>query len=960
MLQNRFIIPSFIIRIRDHFDSHSTIVKSRGMSVLAFLIFTFALAAQNPATPYPVIQEQARKEIQRRGLDESEVRARLLQRGIDMDKVTPEQLPQLQNTIEEVIKELEAEKASQTQKEQPPATKPPTTDTGTGAKPPESPKPSEDRATRIARERAEAIQQKVKQGVSIEEAIAEEMAAALATDSLPPAVVYGQHLFREKSLSVFRTTNEVKPPDSYVLSSGDIITISIFGASQFDSQFEISKDGNIAPSGMPKIFLKGVRLGQARELLRSRFAQFYRFAPEQFAVSLTTARSITVNIFGETVNYGSFSMSAINTAFNALVAAGGPSDLGTVRNIKVIRGRESKRLDIYEFMNNPAVQFDFFLEDNDIIHVPVAERVVSIRGAVRRPFRYELAGAEQLVKLLDFAGGLNANAYREVIQVQRFVNDRQVLLDVNLKEILEKKQDFALLNGDIVEIRAIPSPIENTVSIEGAVELPGKYALTEAVRLSDLVKRGVLRPEARTDAAFLLRTHTDNTTQLLQLDLAEVLAAPGTDKDLLLQPKDVFTIYSKGRYTDLSSISIVGAVRDSVVNYPYTRDSSLTLQRAILLAGGLRPDANGMGLITRSNLNSIRELEYLEVDIAAAFDAPESPANILLQPFDRLEVMSRSTFTDTATIKVSGAVRRPGEFVYGKNMSLREALLLAGGLKLEAARNRVDVFRVQIRDNQPTRVIVATLQVDNNFVTPGGFAIFPYDEIVVRTAPEFDFQRFVEVQGEVRYPGRYALLGDNETLSDVILRAGSLTSEAFAEGASLYRTEGEKGYVVTDLAEALRNRRSLHNHILKEGDIITVPKREDLVSIRTINTRAAEIISAPLIANGLINSAYTPRKRADWYVHQYAAGFGQNARRSRVTVEQPNGKINHTRNHLLFKRYPKVTSGSIITVGSKPVKQKKAAGEKKPFDWDKAFTQILSTAATLATVVVAVAAIRRN
>lgn len=916
--------------------------------LLAFFFLLWTTIG-NAQTTDPALLQKARSEIQRRGLDEADVRTRLLQRGIDMDKVTPEQLPGLQDTILAVITELEAEKAGQKPTQPSPQT--PVKQTRTTQTPAIAPPGSQ-----IARERAEEIQQKVKQGVSIEEAISEELTRD--TTSLPPARVWGQHLFRDKSLSVFRSTNEVKPPDSYVLSSGDVVTISIFGASQFDSQFEINKEGYIQPTSMPKIFLKGIRLGQAKELLRSRFSQFYRFAPEQFAVSLTTARSITVNIFGETFNYGSFSISAINTAFNALVAAGGPSDLGSVRNIKVIRGKETKRLDVYAFMNNPAVQFDFFLEDNDILYVPVAERIVGIAGAVRRPFRYELTGNENLMGLLEFAGGLNANAYRELIQIKRFADDKQVLIDVNLRDLQSKKQDFTLLNGDEILVRIIPSPIENTASIEGAVAFPGKYALNETRRISDLLQRGVLRPGARTDAAFLLRTNADNTTRLLQLNLNEIIVTPGTAPDLLLQPRDILTVFTMSRYTDQGAISITGAVRDTVMDYPYTEDSTLTLQRAILLAGGLRPDANGIGLITRNNPDNIRELEYVEVDLAAAFDNPGSPANITLQSFDKLEVLSRSTYADTATIKVSGAVRQPGAFFYGKNMDLREALLLAGGLKLEAARNRVDIYRIQIRENEPTRAIVANLQVDSTLTTPAGYTILPYDEIVVRTVPEFEFQRFVELQGEVRYPGRYALISDNETLVDVIARAGGLSREAFPEGTSLFRNEDRRGFIVTDLVDALRTKTSTHNHILKEGDVVRIPKREDLVTIRTANTKANEVITAPLIANGLISSAYTPRKRADWYLHQYAAGFSKTAKRNHVTVEQPNGKINRTKSWLFFKSYPRVTPGSIISVGSKPVKTEKAEKEKKPFDWDKAFTQILATTATLATVIVAFAALK--
>ncbi|MBP6827097.1 MAG: polysaccharide biosynthesis/export family protein, partial [Saprospiraceae bacterium] len=495
---------------------------------LLSLAFLQSLHAQNPLAP-SAMQQKAREEIQRRGLDEAVVRGRLLDRGINIDSITPEQLPYLQDSIQQVIDELEAEKSKPAKT---PAVKQKVSPPGNAGNAPGK--------------RTGELQQKPPSAARKEEALAGEQQFY---DSLSPAQVWGQHLFRDKSLAVFRTSDETTAPDHYILSTGDVLTISVFGPSQFDAQFEISREGYIQPEELPKIFLKGLRLAQAKELLRSRFSQFYRFAPEQFAVTLTSPRNITVNIFGETFHYGSFSLSALNTAFNALVAAGGPNDLGTVRNIKVIRGKETKRLDVYAFMNNPAIQYDFFLENNDIIHVPVAERIVGIRGAIRRPFRYELTGNENLVGLLEFAGGLNADAYRELIQVRRYTDDKQVLIDVNLKELLSKKQDFPLLNGDEVLVRVIPNPIENTVIIEGSVEYPGQYAFDDTKKVSDLVKKGALRPEARTDIAFLLRTNNDKTTRLIQLDVGRLLATPGAGQDLPLQPGDRLTIYAQGRYT---------------------------------------------------------------------------------------------------------------------------------------------------------------------------------------------------------------------------------------------------------------------------------------------------------------------------------------------------------------------------------------------------------------------------
>jgi protein involved in polysaccharide export with SLBB domain len=899
------------------------------------------------------LQQQARAELQRRGVDEAAVRAKLLQRGIDIDNVQPEQLASLQPTIEAVIQEVEAEKA----KAAPAAPSAAPTPEKTPAARPGAPTNAAAPGTLNTYE----IQEKVKQGASVEEAISE--LAARPADSLPPAQVYGQHLFRNKSLAIFRTTNEVKPPDSYVLSAGDEITVSVFGASQFDSKFEINREGYIQPSGMPKVFLKGVRLGQARDLLRNRFGQFYRFAPEQFAVSLSTARSLTVNIFGETVNYGSFAISAVNTAFNALVAAGGPTDLGTVRNIKLIRGRSTRQLDLYEFMNNPGIQYDFFLEDNDIIHVPVAERVVGISGAINRPFRYELINGENLLKLLEYAGGLRANAYREIVQVRRFAADKQLLIDVNLADLVAKKQDFSLLNGDEVIVREIPSPMDNTASIEGAVELPGKYALRETPRVSDLLKKGLLRREARRDLAFLSRLNPNQTRRLVQLDLEAILANPGSAQDLPLQAQDQLVVYALARYTDRSSFSVRGAVRDTLSGVPFPSDSTITLQRALLLAGGLRSDANDMGYLVRSNPNNPKEKQYLSVDLMAALRDANSPQNLVLQPFDEVVALSRLAFTDAATVAVGGAVRSPGTFAYGRNMRLREAIVLAGGFRLEAALNRVDIFRVEIRENQPTRTIVNTIEVDNNFFAPGNASekieLQPFDEVVVRTVPEFEFQQFVELQGELRYPGRYALISDNERLADLIRRAGGLSEEAFPEGATLLRNAGQRGYVVTNLPEALRQRSSPHNHILKEGDVVTVPKREDLVGISIANTRAAEAYRQDFLPSGRINVAYRAGRRAGWYIREYAAGFDKkNAAKTKVTVVHPNGKISRTVNLGLFKIYPKVKKGTLIAVGGKQPKPEKPEKEKKSVDWDKRLTQILATVSTLATVALAVSALR--
>ena len=170
-----------------------------------------------------------------------------------------------------------------------------------------------------------------KRASDIEETIAEEIVEE--KNELAPSPIFGQHIFRNKSIKLYRQSQDVKPPDSYVLGTGDIIAISIWGASQTADIFEINKSGFISPSAMPRIYLKGISLGKAKELLFQRYSQFYRFRKEEFEVSVNYSRTITVNIVGEVINFGSFTIPATNTAFNALVASGGPSDIGSVREI---------------------------------------------------------------------------------------------------------------------------------------------------------------------------------------------------------------------------------------------------------------------------------------------------------------------------------------------------------------------------------------------------------------------------------------------------------------------------------------------------------------------------------------------------------------------------------------------------------------------------------------------------
>ena len=248
-----------------------------------------------------------------------------------------------------------------------------------------------------------------------------------------------------------------------------------------------------------------------RDSLRS-FQSIYLFKSDEFETTITYARDITINIVGEVNNFGSFTLPAINTAFNALIAAGGPTDIGSVRNIRLIRnGERSRRIDVYEFLFNPDAQSDLYLQENDFIHVEVADRVVAIEGAIQRPFRYELIDGENLKTLIEYAGGLRDNAYSENIQVKRLQDNRYVLLDVNFSDLLQSNQDFELKNGDLIEVIETPEELKQYVEVAGAIRFPGDYAYAENIRVSDLIEKSILEEKARLDIAFIIQVAADSS-----------------------------------------------------------------------------------------------------------------------------------------------------------------------------------------------------------------------------------------------------------------------------------------------------------------------------------------------------------------------------------------------------------------------------------------------------------------
>ena len=379
---------------------------------------------------------------------------------------------------------------------------------------------------------------------------------------------------------------------------------------------------------------------------------------------------------------------------------------------------------------------------------------------------------------------------------------------------------------------------------------------------------------------------------------------------------------------------------------------------SLIWPGGLKPDATDFGYIRRENLQNPKEIEIIRVDIAAALATPGGAYDILIAPNDRLNAFSKVNFTDEFQVQVLGAVRKPGEYTWSPTLELQDVLTLAGGLQLSASKSRIEISRLVLNQDSPTETIVATVEVNDQLEVEGadGLTLEPFDIIYVRDIPEFELQKNIRLEGEVRYPGTYPLLSDNEQLMSVIQRAGGLTREAFEQGATLLRTDNDKGFVILNLDKAKKNPQSRFNYILKKGDVITIPKLEDLVTVEMANTRSAELYPDKLTDRGKFNVAWQRGKRANYYVKSYTAGLGERGRKRLITVEHANGELGRTVNLGLFKISPKVRPGSIVSVGAKAVKpeEEKRKKEKEPVDWEKVVANTIAQATTVLSLILLV------
>jgi len=847
-------------------------------------------------------QQEARRmafaEAQRQNVDPEELENRLEARGINTAALSMSDIPRIQPIVEEEIAKMKAEAAM----ENAPVAENPVDEILDTTK-------------------------SVNQRVNVEE-IEESKAEVALADSSDENLVFGKHIFRDGSIGTFEVSKDYIPNDSYILGPGDVVTVSIFGKSQADLQFTIKPDGFIEPGNLPKIYLKGVSLGQARKIVERRLRNFYQFQSGQFALTLTTARTLTIQITGAVAKPGSYTLSAYNTAFNALIAAGGPSKLGTVRNIQVINGGKVKELDVYEYLFNPKKQKDYYLQNNDILYVPFIGDLVEVKGSVKQVGVFEMKDKETFGDLLTYAGGYLSDALEDEIQLVRKNAEGSFVKEYSGAELAS----LTFEDGDKVIVATQTSDKKDYVELKGLVDYPGVYGIRDYPSLKVLLEKVGLREETRMDVGYLTRLRSDGTTALQSFSLEEVLNGGA---DVPLMAEDVIQILDKRNYVDRATVKVTGEVRNPA---SYTVDEALTIPALVDLSNGLTQEAKrDAAYVFRTYPNGKTEVLPVVLD----------DTSFKFMDGDELRILSEKTFFDGAMISVSGEVKIPLEMPYDASITLSEVVELAGGLTFAADSSQLVVYRMNFSGEETGQLV----EVPLNLSTDGAFKFEPFDALVVRKKNGFEFQQFISISGEVMYPGRYAIK-DGETVKDVILKAGGLTKDAFPEAATFER-EG-KGRVFISIDKILGISTSYENIEMLPGDQIYIPTEDMTVEILLANTEAAEYGQYKGdYDRESVFVAYVAGKSARWYVKNMVGGFGEEAKRTDVNVVYANGTVKDFKWYRPTYRYPKVKPGSMVVVGKKSEKKKEERAKKKSnFDWQEFSGTLMSQVTSILSIYV--------
>ncbi len=584
--------------------------------------------------------------------------------------------------------------------------------------------------------------------------------------------IFGSELFLQNSL-VFEPNLRIATPSSYILGPDDEIIVSVYGFSEQKYKLLVNEEGEIYIPNVGPLYVSGLSIGEATQKIKAKLAAtIYRAinsGQTKVQVSLGKIRSIRVTVIGQANKPGTYTVSSLTTLYNLLYLCGGPNSTGSFRSIEVIRGNEVKRIaDLYSFLMEGDQKNNILLQEGDVIRIPYYKNRVKLDGEVKRAGKYELLENETFKNLLQYSGGFNDAAYKGAVTVVRITDKAKKIVDLDASQYAQ----FVSNGGDEYSVARLQDRFSNRISITGSVLRPGNYELNSGTTVQQLIeKAGGVTVDAFTERITVFRYNKNKMPTLLSVNLDSVLF---NNADIFLQKDDSISIYSIFDFKDNQFVNIEGNVRKpGLVQWR----ENISLQDVLLAAGGVNETGDSTSIeisrrIKNADIgsNNHKEAETFLVNISKQ---NMSSKNILLSPFDIINVKKLSGFVSQRSVVVVGEVKIPGKYSLEKSGDkISDIIRRVGGFRASA-----DSSSITIRRTSSSNLSVA----------------------------------------------------ERETLFQRLL---NLDSDSLASNARL-RNDVYKNYdlISVNLTDALNKPGGTENLVLEDGDIITIDRSSTLVKV---------------------------------------------------------------------------------------------------------------------------------
>ena len=613
---------------------------------------------------------------------------------------------------------------------------------------------------------------------------------------------FGSNFFENNNISEVPQLFVATPSD-YRLGPGDELIINLYGASENSYSVQISRNGTVKFDRLAPIYLSGLSIKSAKARLKNSLTKLYaglasddQLNKVDIDVSLQKARSVVINITGQVTAPGTYTISGFSSVLNALFAAGGPNEVGSFRNIKLLRnGKVSKTIDLYDYFVT-GVYPNIYLRDQDVILVEAYNKLVDVKNGFKTNALFELNENETIEDLMNFSGGLSSKSYKNAIYVNRINDYSRSTLEI----YREGFSTSYLMDGDVIEAKEVSDVVSNSVYVEGAVFLPGIYDLSKVSTVGELINSSSgLRPDANA-SAFLYRTNKGIVDEIVSINLDNQ-----SDLDKKIFDQDRLVIISNNDLVSEKFINVQGEVNNpQIISF----NEGITLRDAITMSNGFTDLADKKSILIIRN-QSVLNNDNLVEEIFIDFSPNEDDNNIELYANDIVSVKSLPFFKPTETFYVQGEVEVTGSFAISeKKYNIKDAF--AKDIRiLESA----DIDGVYL-ERDSIKIPISGKFISNKFLPSSELTLKSNDKIFISK-----LNNTITVKGNVQ---QESIIDYNKGISfkNAISRAGGYSDNADRKRAYVEYQNGQK--------------KSINNFLifkfypkLKSGSKIIVPAKNE-------------------------------------------------------------------------------------------------------------------------------------